>query len=245
MGDDTLEGGSGADRLDGGEGMDWVSYGRATVGQTIDIETPSRNTGFALGDVFFSVEGLRGSAFGDTILGDASSNRIDGAEGNDMVSGRGGSDTLAGGSGNDVVYGGDGADWLTGNSGADRLIGEAGQDILSGGDGNDTLDGGADNDTLTGGAGADQYLQSGGATQGTDWITDFVATQGDTLVFGLAGATRAQFSISFAVVAGAGGAAAEAFVTYLPTAQHVWAITDGAALTDLMLRLGTTSFDLI
>ena len=244
-GDDTLEGGTGADFLDGGDGYDWVSYGRATAGQTIDLESPVRNSPTAAGDVFSRIEALRGSGFGDGLHGNFDANHFDGGAGNDTLSGRGGNDTLSGGNGNDVVYGGDGADFLAGNSGADRLFGEGGVDVLLGGDGNDTLDGGASDDLLTGGLGADQFRHDGLAWQGMDWVTDYVAGQGDALVFTTPGAVRAQFSVSFAVAEGAGGAAAEAYVTYLPTGQQIWAITDGAAMAELMLRLGTTSFDLL
>ena len=245
LGDDTMEGGLGADVFDGGAGQDWVSYGRATLGLTLDLEAPVRNSRSALGDVFSGIEGFRGSAFGDAIYGNAGANFFEGGAGNDSLSGRDGADTLWGGAGNDVLSGGAGADWLAGNAGADQLLGEVGEDVLVGGDGNDTLDGGAGTDQLTGGLGADQFRHDGLAAQGTDWVTDYLAGQGDVLVFTTAGATRAQFGVTFGVVDGMGGAAAEAYVTYLPTGQPLWLIADGAAMADLMLRLGTTSFDLL
>ena len=244
-GDDTLDGGAGADRLDGGDGLDWVSYGKASVGQTVDLESPSRNLSAALGDVLINIEGLRGSAFGDRISGDAAANLLEGGAGNDSLSGRAGADTLSGGSGTDLIYGGDGQDWLAGNGGADRMLGEAGNDMLIGGEGNDTLDGGGGDDQSTGGLGADQFLHDGLVASGMDWVTDYVAGQSDVLVFTTPGAMRAQFSVTFAVAQGMGGTAAEAYVTYLPTGQQLWAITDGAAMTDLLLRLGTISYDLL
>ena len=183
--------------------------------------------------------------FGDGIFGDATANQIDGGLGNDTLSGRGGNDGLTGGAGNDVIYGGDGADWLVADAGADRLIGDAGADVLIGGDGIDTLEGGGGTDTLFGGSGADQFRHDGLVADGFDWVMDYVAGQGDTLVFNIAGASRAQFSVSYALIEGAGGASAEALITYLPTGQQLWSITDGALMTEIMLRLGASTFDLV
>ena len=127
---------------------------------------------------------------------------------------------------------------MQGGAGRDWLSGEAGDDRLEGGDGNDTLSGGAGENRLTGGLGADRFDKS--AAAGQDWITDYIAKQGDYLAFTATGASRSQFSVSFAAVEGEGNATAEAFVTHLPSGQVLWVITDGAAMTELYLRLGTT-----
>lgn len=241
-GNDTLDGGYGGDVLDGGDGYDWAIYASATAGQLLDLATPSRNIYSAQGDVFISIEAVRGSNFRDTIWGDAQANHFDGSAGNDTLGGRDGADTLWGGLGDDNLMGGDGADWLQGGAGRDRLMGESGTDRLEGGDGNDTLSGGTGENRLTGGLGADRFESLG---TGMDVITDYAAKLGDVLAFTVPGATRAQFRLSFAAVDGEGTATAEAFVTHLPSGQVLWTITDGAAMTDLNLRLGSVTYDLI
>lgn len=242
-GDDTLDGGYGADRLDGGAGYDWVSYASAVAGQLLDLTTPTLNSYSAKGDSFAAVEAFLGSKLRDTMAGDATANHFDGNAGNDTLSGRGGDDSLLGGLGDDRIYGGEGADALLGGAGRDLLAGDAGNDRLDGGDGNDTMSGGLGEDWLTGGLGADRFEQTSTAA-GQDWITDYVARQGDQLSY-TASATKSQFRVTFSAVDGAGNATAEAFVTHTPSGQVLWVITDGAAMTDINLRLGSVIYDLI
>ena len=83
-----------------------------------------------------------------------------------------------------TALGGD--DVLIGSDQADTLNGGAGDDNLMGNGGDDTLIGGAGNDILTGGAGADIFQWNDGdeGTAGSpavDFITDFSATEGDSL----------------------------------------------------------------
>ena len=60
------------------------------------------------------------------------------------------------------------------------------------------------------------------------------------------GAARAQFRVDFALVEGQGAASiAEASVVHIPSGRAIWTITDGAAMTEILLKLGSTSFDLI
>ncbi|MFH1915036.1 MAG: FG-GAP-like repeat-containing protein [Pseudomonadota bacterium] len=130
-----------------------------------------------------------GSAFGDSIRGDARANILFGANGNDWLGGGAGDDTLVGGQGNDwliggrgndlllggdghdVLVGGQGDDWLIGGRGNDLLLGGYGHDVLFGdqgddrlfgGSGNDVLFGGSGNDTLVGGPGGDILLGGSG-----------------------------------------------------------------------------------
>jgi Ca2+-binding RTX toxin-like protein len=145
--------------------------------------------------------------------------------------------------GDDRIWGGDGDDTLQGNAGRDWLTGDAGTDRIYGADGNDTLTGGLGEDWLTGGLGADRFEQST-AGAGQDWITDYASKQGDHLFY-VAAATKAQFRVTFAAVTGAGSATAEAFVTHAPSGQVLWVITDGAVMTDIHLRLGAITYDLI
>ena len=95
-----------------------------------------------------------------------------------------------GGAGNDNITGGSGRDFLWGGhtlaseNGADTLVGGAGNDRLDGGNGTgaDSLEGGAGDDDLLGRAGNDKYVFKSGA-QGTDAITELVASDVDTLDF--------------------------------------------------------------
>jgi serralysin len=120
-GDDTLIGGAGRDRLDGGEGGDVASYSTSAVGLRVSLSRPGENTGDAAGDTYFSIEGIVGSAFKDTLKGDGNWNWIYGGNGADTIEGQGGDDFLLGGGGDDVLKGGAGADTLTGGSGRDAF----------------------------------------------------------------------------------------------------------------------------
>jgi len=126
MGNDELSGGNGADLLDGGDGTDIASYGDATSAVTVNLASPGKNTGFASGDQYRSIEKMLGSNFADSLTGDGSANTLDGGRG---------SDVLAGGGGADYLYGGDGDDRIVGQGGNDRIWGGIGADQLTGGGG--------------------------------------------------------------------------------------------------------------
>jgi serralysin len=169
-----------------------------------------------------------------------------GGAGNDTLDGGYGNDELRGDDGNDQIEGGFGADQLIGGAGADTLSGGALSDVIFGGNGADFLNGGFGFDRLNGGAGADRFFHLGVAGHGSDWIQDYSAAQGDQLVAGIAGATRAQFQVNFAHTPNAGAAGiAEAFVIYRPTGQILWALVDGAGQDSIVLALGGQSFDLL
>ena len=111
-GDNFLQGGEGADALDGGSGFDFADYFNAASGVTVDLGNALNNTGEATGDTFVSIEGIRGSAFDDTLVGDGNDNVLTGVAGDDLLQGNGGSDTLDGGTGNDTaVFSGNRADY--------------------------------------------------------------------------------------------------------------------------------------
>jgi Ca2+-binding RTX toxin-like protein len=109
-GNDLLIGGAGADTMDGGAGTDTASYQTAAAGVTVNRAT-NVHTGDAAGDVFVSIEVVKGSDHADVMIG---------------------SNSLA-----DSFFGGDGDDTLQGGSGDDRLWGDAGADTLGGGAGTD------------------------------------------------------------------------------------------------------------
>lgn len=166
---DTLTGGLGADTLNGGQGMDYADYTGSNAGVTADLAAGTASGGHGAGDVLNGVDGLLGSAYGDTFYGfdgfstnpaDSYTNIFFGNAGNDYLDGRGGDDFLYGGADNDTVLGGGGADVIDGGAGADSLNGGAGAD---------TIDGGADADTIVVGGGTDPFgdVVAGGET-GTD-----------------------------------------------------------------------------
>ena len=99
--DDILSGGAGADKLNGGSGDDTASYADAAARVVVSLMNAANNTGDALGDIFTSIEHLRGSAAGDSLAGSALQNFIDGGGGNDTLYGYGGNDKLTGGAGAD------------------------------------------------------------------------------------------------------------------------------------------------
>ncbi len=222
---DTILGSGAANWFDGGSGADDLRGGNGN-------------------------DTLLGSGGNDTLTGGADSSdlgdQLFGGQGSDLLDAGGGDDSASGGSGQDTMDGGSGNDTLLGDGGNDRLTGNFGNDLLSGGPGADRLDGGPGADTLTGGSGADQFCGSGQAGSGKDWITDFSNVGGDTLVFTLAGATRADFQLTFTTLPGAGNAAvAEALVTYIPTGVLVWTLIDGAAQSVILLQSSMNSFDLL
>lgn len=104
-GNDTLIGGAGADKLIGGAGTDTASYSTAHAGVTVNLTTPSLNTGDAKGDYFSSIENLAGSNYADSLSGDQNANGLFAGAGNDTLYGAGGADRLTGGAGADTfVY---------------------------------------------------------------------------------------------------------------------------------------------
>src|SRR6266545_986622 len=144
-GGDVLIGG-GNDALFGGYGEDVVDYTAAPGPVNVNLAT-----GIATGEgsdtiQLASVEEVDGSAFDDTITGDAGGN---------FLFGNAGDDTISAGDGDDAALGGAGKDTLRGDAGPDALQGDAGDDTLFGGADNDRLAGGAGNDELAGDDGVD------------------------------------------------------------------------------------------
>jgi len=111
-GDDTLIGGLGNDQFDGGEGFDIVSYHQAAGNVVVNLRS-GQFLGAAAGDTFISIEGLRGTRSGDSLVTGDGNNRLFGEEGDDF---------LDGGNGNDRLFGGAGADFLHGGAGRDTAV---------------------------------------------------------------------------------------------------------------------------
>ena len=223
-GNDTLVGGEGADSLNGGDGTDTASYIDSSAGLTINVVTPSENTGDALGDVFLSIEKYRGSEFGDTLLGSGGVNDLDGGGGDDVLRGLGGNDILIGGEGNDLLQGGRGGDSLIGGDGIDTTTyadatgavkvyladsvlnaGFANGDTFSsieniiGSGSNDTLVGDAGDNELVGGVGNDGLEGGDGSDvlDGQDGEDRLTGGNGDDILSGGTGKDRFIFSESW------------------------------------------------
>ncbi len=111
-GNDTLRGGAVADMLDGGGGSDWLSYYTSLSAIHLDMVTPGNGSGDAAGDVVSNFEHVQGTAYNDTIQGNA---------GNTNFYGDLGADSIHGGAGIDVFYADAGADTLDGGDDADSI----------------------------------------------------------------------------------------------------------------------------
>ena len=121
-GNDTFDGGAGKDTLIGGEGFDIASYATSTTGIIIDLSTGTVSGGDAEGDVLIEIEGVGGSEFSDTLLGDENDNAFNGLGGDDVIRGRGGNDQLNGGAGNDFIDGGADIDTVAYDSSPNGVI---------------------------------------------------------------------------------------------------------------------------
>lgn len=166
-GPNYLEGGEGIDTIIGGDSADFAAYVNSSSAVKIQLTDQHHEQlgyigygqyGDAQGDILYSIEGIIGSLYNDTLLGDSGSNEIWGRDGNDYIEGGAGNDLLYGDLwpdpdnpknnevGNDTIYGGAGDDFINGHDG---------DNLLSGGIGNDTIHGGIDNDTIYGDEGND------------------------------------------------------------------------------------------
>jgi Ca2+-binding RTX toxin-like protein len=164
-GDNILRGGLGADVLNGADGSDSADYRNATAGITVNLANPASNTGEASGDTFISIEGIRGSEFADTLVGDGGDNFLLGNAGADVLNGGAGVDfadyvnatagvavNLANPASNtgdaagdtfisiEGIRGSELADTLVGDGGDNFLRGQGGPDVLNGAGGIDTAD---------------------------------------------------------------------------------------------------------
>jgi Ca2+-binding RTX toxin-like protein len=123
-GNDYIATGGGYDYVDGGDGIDTVTYEDSWDRVVVNLTTNVNKYGEASRDMLYNVENLIGSAFNDSITGDAGANRLTGLAGDDILNGMAGIDYLYGSAGNDK---------MTGGTEADVFVFEAG------GFGNDTI----------------------------------------------------------------------------------------------------------
>ncbi|MEY4864268.1 MAG: hypothetical protein RLZ51_2363, partial [Pseudomonadota bacterium] len=213
--EEHFAGRKGQDSIDGAGGYDEVGYWESQAGVTVLLHgwvgstgslsagfTGSASDGWGTIDVFRNVEGVEGSPYNDSIVGDAGANRLDGRGGVDTIDGGAGIDwveynqamqgvrvDLSAGMASDDGQGtGDEAqsarietdllrniEHVLGGYGADSITGDAHDNKLMGGAGADTLAGGAGRDTLEGESGDD--LLTGGAGSDT-----FIVSSGQDTV---------------------------------------------------------------
>ena len=99
-GDDVLLPGAGDDIVDGGDGRDRISYDGAATGVVVNIGQASAwdaSGGTAVGwDRFGGIEGARGGAAADVLVGSAARDDLDGGPGRDALYGYAGDDVLEG-----------------------------------------------------------------------------------------------------------------------------------------------------
>jgi serralysin len=183
-----------AEAFSGLGGLDIVSYGDATAAVVASLASPAKNTGFAAGDTYDSIEILIGSDFNDTLTGNVFDNMLEGGLGADKFDGGMGLDLVsyanaeAGVTANllkpalnsgeafkdtykniEGLVGSEHNDTLTGNALANGITGGPGDDIIAGNGGIDILNGGPGGDTFLFNA-----TKDGGGNTG-DLIVDFVS----------------------------------------------------------------------
>jgi Ca2+-binding RTX toxin-like protein len=104
---ETFEGGAGNDTIDGGTGDNWARYRASTAAVNVNLKTGIALDGYGTVDTLFNINGARGSAFDDTLVGGNAAYGTGTADGLEIFLGEAGSDLMDGGQGFDrVTYGG-------------------------------------------------------------------------------------------------------------------------------------------
>lgn len=178
-GNDYIIGGTESDSLDGGEGFDTVSFETNSIGMDVYLESgmaQNNTTAVTEFDTIIGFEGVIGSYYNDSIIGDANDNILEGRDGNDTISGGAGNDLILGGLGSDSLDGGAGEDTISfAGATTDMTISLGGGYASDAGAVYDTItgfeavEGSGYNDIITGNISSDNILLSGRA--GNDQIT--------------------------------------------------------------------------
>jgi Ca2+-binding RTX toxin-like protein len=114
------------DFSDGTAGIINMILVSSTTDTSLDLSAIGLGT-----DLYRNMEGVIGTEFDDTIVGNATANWLSGLAGNDSLRGEAGIDTLDGGNGNDTLDGGTGADTMSGGLGNDTYIVDSTGDRVS------------------------------------------------------------------------------------------------------------------
>ncbi len=248
-----IDGGAGDDVLDGNAGTDTVSYATAGAAVTVSLALQGavQNTGGGGLDTLFNFENLTGSAFGDTLAGNAGTNIIDGGDGVDTVSYAAASAGIRVGlgiaTGQNTV--GAGNDTLRN---IENISGSVFNDTLSGDAGDNTLDGSDGIDTVTyarAASGVTVSLALQGSNQATigngiDWLAGFENLTGsafDDTLSGDAGDNALDGGLGLDTLSYAAASAAVAVSLALTTAQNT--IGAGTDTIKGFERLTGSAFD--
>ena len=123
-GDNIIAGGAGNDTLDGAGGNDSADHASAASAVLVSLllQGSTQNTLGAGTDTLTDFENLLGSAYNDTLGGDANANILSGRAGDDHLIAEAGADTLDGGAGDDTLRGGTGDDIMLGGTGDDTFV---------------------------------------------------------------------------------------------------------------------------
>lgn len=158
QGNETYDGVALTGLIDGGPGIDAVSYATAPSAVAVNLATGG-TAGAAIGDTYVAIEGIVGSDFDDTLVGNSATNLIAGGAGADTIDGKGGTDW--------ALY----ADSLVGidaNLTAGTVVAGGVTDTLIrieavyGSTHNDKFNGTSGNDAFRGNGGIDQAAAAGG-----------------------------------------------------------------------------------
>ncbi|MDD1138381.1 calcium-binding protein [Pseudomonas sp. TNT2022 ID233] len=196
-GNDTFIGGGGGDVVDGRDGHDSVWYLTSAAAVEVNLQTGIYLGGDAQDDQLTNIEGVMGSHFNDTLIGNEVDNYLEGGRGSDLINGGDGNDTLYGGLVSDIgpfslegvaddaqadqLYGGFGDDVIVSaeNDLGTQAFGEAGNDTLTvvngvahGGAGDDVLTGKGGTYSLFGGEGEDRLILNLVGQQATGGFAD-------------------------------------------------------------------------
>lgn len=207
-GNDLFYGGAGSDAFVGGAGTDIVSYDDSDTGVVVNLWRTGQN-GTAQGDIYYEVEGLRGSRFNDVMDAGREDAILEGGNGDDVINGNYFNDHLYGG----LKSGLDGdvaqADTLSGGSGDDVIVsavndlgtvahGDLGNDIITvhngsafGDDWDDVLTGTGNHYLLSGGDGDDVLVLNLAGQSGTGGIA-LGGTGDDTYIVNTTGLVSIQ-----------------------------------------------------
>lgn len=128
-GNNNIDGGLGNDSIDGGAGFDIAQYASADGTVLVNL-TAALSSGAAGNDRLKNIEGIFGSRYDDTLVGNAVNNYLVGSLGNDALYGMAGADELIGVEGNDTLDGGLGNDILSGGSGNDVYVVDSSRDLV-------------------------------------------------------------------------------------------------------------------